>query len=705
MPDSTPTSSDLDLREYLRVLARRKWVVIGTAVLVLGGAIAFSLLQDPVYQARARLIVETSDESVFGSGQQRPDLVQTEVEVLRSEAVRDLVAEKLGRAPSVRAEALPASNVIVVVGESGIRRAAAEIANAYAEAYIEHRHTEAVDALLAAATQIQTKIDELEVEIAALNERIAADASLEDDLRPNREALVSQQIAFRERIDQIQVDSALTTGAARLATAARPPHDPVRPTPLRNILLALAVGPALGAALALLIEYFDDSIKTKDDFARATGGVAVLGLVPTLAAWRDTGEARLVTREDPHSPVSESYRSLHTSLRFLGLEKPIRILQVTSPVAQEGKTTTVANLGVVLAQAGLRVLLVDADLRRPRLDEFFDLDDSVGFTSVLLGEVGMSEAAQRVEGVEGLEVLPCGPLPPSPYDLLSSSRTAEVLASLAADWDLVVLDSAPVLPVADATVLSGWVDATLLVAGVGQTSRKHVHRAAEVLRQIEAPLVGAVLNRVEAEGAYVYAYGPRRYRQAKAAAGDALPSRQNETRRQRRRRRRALARAGGAVLTAPPVEVEEPITSAPEAQVEAEEPITLATEAPPEAEAEEPVTAAPEAGVEAWESPGAGAVVEAWRDAASVPAQHWRSPPEVEVAVDEPADATAAVSNPAPPPGSGGAPAGSGHPVRPVPGRDDDASPEPGEPGVHPTRDDGDGGSIDPSSSERTRGW
>jgi capsular exopolysaccharide synthesis family protein len=182
----------------------------------------------------------------------------------------------------------------------------------------------------------------------------------------------------------------------------------------------------------------------------------------------------------------------------------MRTLQVTSANAREGKTTTLANLAVALARSGQSVVVVCCDLRRPRVHEFFGLDNEIGFTSVLLGKVPLARAVQDVPAQTRLSLLASGPLPPNPSELLSSKRTVEVLGSLQAEFDIVLIDSPPVLPVTDALVLSGRVDATLLIGVAGATTRKEATRAVELLRQVDAPLVGSVLNGVDVEGGYGY---------------------------------------------------------------------------------------------------------------------------------------------------------------------------------------------------------
>lgn len=487
------------LREYLHVIRRRKWPLILSVLIIVAAALVGSYVQSPVYAATAEVLVQPRpNESLFNPNTgQRNDpqrVLQTEARILKSEPVRLAVREKLGYAAGVTTSAEGQTDVISVVAESTNPRRAADVANAYATSYMDFKRKQAVDDLLLAAQEIQAKINDLQGQIAA-----ASDAA--------KETLIQQQALFKNKLDQLQVDAALRTGGAQLVTAASVPSSPVRPKPVRSAILGFVLGAVLGLGAVFLVEHLDDSVKTKADLERAVPSLPVIGMIPTVHAWKNREQSRVVSMTEPTSPAAEAYRTLRTSIQFLGLNHSLTSVQLTSASAQEGKTTTLANLGVVLARAGQRVVLVCCDLRRPRIHEFFGLDNAVGITSVILGHVSISDALQDVPGVEQLSVLASGPLPPNPSELLSSDLAGKVFASLKDQGALLLIDSPPILPVTDALVLSRHVDATLLVSVAGETTRKQVSRAAELLRQVGAPLVGAVLNGVSVEGSYGYGYG------------------------------------------------------------------------------------------------------------------------------------------------------------------------------------------------------
>jgi succinoglycan biosynthesis transport protein ExoP len=516
-------TAELELRDYLRVLNRRKWTVIVATAVVFGSALAASFLQTPVSQGTAQVLFQPrSTESLFNPNSgQRTDparAIQTEIQILTSAPVQAEVRRKLGRAPGISASPVGQTDVIRVRARSTDPKQAALVANTYAESYIDFRRKQAVNDLLAAGQEIQVKLDSLQAQIEPLTQQInAADPkarpTVEARVQPQIDALVSQQALFKQKLDQLQVDAALKTGGAQLVTPATTPTDPVEPRPKRTGAVALVVGLMFGVGLAFLFDYLDDSIKGKEDVERAAPGIPVLGFIPAIAGWKDRDETRLVSLSDASSPASEAYRSLRTSVQFLGLDRPLKAVLMTSPGAGEGKTTTLANLAVALARAGQQVVVVCCDLRRPRIHEFFGLTNATGFTSVMLGEAPLSVALQPVRGTSKLRLLASGPLPPNPSELLASERAVELFESLRRQADIILIDAPPVLPVTDAAVLSGRVDATLLVATANVTTRKALGRAVEVLAHVDAPLVGTVLNGVDAEGGYGYGYGYGYYQQ------------------------------------------------------------------------------------------------------------------------------------------------------------------------------------------------
>jgi len=204
----------------------------------------------------------------------------------------------------------------------------------------------------------------------------------------------------------------------------------------------------------------------------------------------------LVTISNPRSPISEAYRTLRTNLEFASLDKPLRTMVVTSAGPEEGKSTTLANLAVTLAQAVQKVILVDCDLRRPSQHEIFRVGNGVGLTSMVVDEEAFKNVPLQETPVPNLKLLPSGPLPPNPSELLGSRRMGEIIATLRERADLVLFDAPPIIAVTDAAVLASKVDGVLLVINAGTTKRDHAQRAKALLEKVNARLVGAVLNNV-----------------------------------------------------------------------------------------------------------------------------------------------------------------------------------------------------------------
>ncbi len=416
-----------------------------------------------------------------------------------------LSKNKCQHAPEVSVGQVGTTDVVNVSVRSPNAKVAAEAANAYASIYIKQQQQQAINALTNAEQIVQSRITNLNSQINALQQQIStAPAKSQPALQAQLSALQTQLIGFQTQQSQYQFAASLNTGGGRLVGPATVPTSQADPKPVINGILAFIIGALVGIGIALVLEYYDESIRSKDDLEQVTGGLPTLGLIPAIGDWRSTDDAYLVSKSAPMSPPAEAYRSLRTSIQFLGLDRSLRTLQFTSPSAADGKTTTLANVATAMAEAGQSVVVVCCDLRRPRIHEFFGLSNAIGFTSVLLGTAELEDALQSVESVAGLHLLASGPRPPNPSELLSGKRAQAVFGQLANMADIVLIDSPPVLPVTDAAVLASQVDGVLLITSVGVSTRRDVARALETLGRVEAPLVGVTLNRASENDSYAY---------------------------------------------------------------------------------------------------------------------------------------------------------------------------------------------------------
>jgi capsular exopolysaccharide synthesis family protein len=205
-------------------------------------------------------------------------------------------------------------------------------------------------------------------------------------------------------------------------------------------------------------------------------------------------QPNLITLTDPRSPAAEAYRTLRTNLYFSSLDRALETLLVTSAAPGDGKSTTLSNLAVTMARGEKRTILVDADLRRPALHKLFGVSNSQGLTTMAVQESALTEPPLVETGVDNLWLLPSGPLPPNPAEILGSRRMEEIIAALKTHADVVLFDAPPVIAVTDAAVLGSKVDGVLLVVSAGKTRREHALRAKEMLERVKVRLMGAVLN-------------------------------------------------------------------------------------------------------------------------------------------------------------------------------------------------------------------
>lgn len=203
---------------------------------------------------------------------------------------------------------------------------------------------------------------------------------------------------------------------------------------------------------------------------------------------------KLIVDTNPKSPASEAYRMLRTNIQFLGLDNPIKTIVVTSAGPGEGKTTSVINLGITMAHSGLKVLIIDGDLRRPQIHKVFRTFNQIGLTNILVNKLDYKEGVLLTH-VEGLEILPVGTIPPNPSELLASNRMKQFLSEISKDYDFVLIDTSPAAMVTDASILSAVVDGTILVCASGKVPIEGAKRAKELLENVNANIVGVVLNK------------------------------------------------------------------------------------------------------------------------------------------------------------------------------------------------------------------
>jgi polysaccharide biosynthesis transport protein len=299
-----------------------------------------------------------------------------------------------------------------------------------------------------------------------------------------------------KRIKETEVTGELKTTNIRVIDNAIVPKSPVKPKKKLNFLIALFVGLMGGGGLAFLFEGLDQSVRTPEDVKNHIKLPALASIA--MPKDDDKGEdPEFITRNKPRSTISESYRSLRTSIMFTAVEHKRKILAITSSGPQEGKTTSAINLAIVMAQSGEKTILVDADLRKPRIEKAFNFKKEHGLTEVLAGKERLDKSIHKTD-IKDLDVIACGTIPPNPSELLGSSKMDWLLKELAGQYDRVIMDTPPVLAVTDAVVLCGKVDGMIIVVRAGETNRNALLKTKEILESAHASnLIGVILNMVE----------------------------------------------------------------------------------------------------------------------------------------------------------------------------------------------------------------
>ncbi len=455
----------MTIQDYLRVL-REQWVVVLLALaLGLAGAAAVHLLRPTEYTAKLTLYVSAQSGDTASTAYQGAQLSQQRVtsyvELVQSRRVAEDVVSRLQ---------LP------VTPET-----------------------------LAGRVTAASALDSVLIDVSVR------------DVSPASAAVTANAVGqvFTELVDELErpVDPAAPQAVA--VRVVQPAAEPVGPSSTGlpvTLALGLLVGLAVGVAGAVARNALDTSIKSPEQL-RFAAGAPNLGTIAHDAA---VPRRPLTVHEDSQSPRAEAFRQLRTNLQFIDVDTPRKVIVVTSALPNEGKTTTVTNLAIALALAGNRVLVVDADLRRPKVATLLGVDRTAGLTSVLSGRVEVGRVIQPWGGL--FDVLASGPLPPNPSELLASDHMNKVLTELREQYDTVLVDSPPLLPVTDAAAVAPATDGAILVCRFKQTTRSEVESAVGALSAVGAPLLGTVFTMVPSTGPRSYGHYNAYYRDEPVAA-------------------------------------------------------------------------------------------------------------------------------------------------------------------------------------------
>lgn len=438
--------------DYVRIL-REQWLVVLIAILVgLGGAVAAFVSIPKEYTAKITMYVSSqqggdSPGAAYEGAQLSQQRVTSYVELVGNERLAEDVVSRLRLSDSpdelagkIFAESAPGSVLINVTVADESAQRAADIANAAGEV-------------------LTTLVNELE--------------------RPTQPG-ASQAVAVRVVKPAAVPSAPSSTGLPLL------------------LVLGLLAGAVVGVGAALARNAFDVSVKTAAQL-REVAGAPVLG---TIAFDPKVPKRPLTIHEDSFSPRSEAFRRLRTNLQFIDVDSPPQVILITSPMPSDGKTTTLVNLAIALASAETRVLVIEADVRRPMVSDLLGLERAVGLTSVLTGRTNVGRVIQHWAGT--FDVLSSGPLPPNPTELLSSRRMYALIQGLRTRYDVILVDSSPLLPVADALAVALMTDGAIVLSRYKKTTVPQLTAAVDALRAASTPVLGTVLTMAPNKGAQGY---------------------------------------------------------------------------------------------------------------------------------------------------------------------------------------------------------
>ena len=444
----------MDLRDIYAALRTRWWLPVLGLVVASSAALGLSLAQTPLYTASTQLFVSTTEQTstsdVLQGSQFSEQRVTSYARLITGQEIASRLIDRLK-----------------------LRMSAEELSKELSATAVQN--TVLIDVTVTDPSPQQAQ-------------RIAA-------------ALGSEFTAFAAQLERSDADG---VSPVKVTVTQRPsvPSEASSPKTVRNSILGGIVGLLVGAGLAVARVRLDRSVKDSD-VATELANAPVIGTI-----LRDEALLRRHTIDrGTASRTAEDYRQLRTNLQFLNVDQPPKVIMVSSAVPSEGKTTVVVNLALALADAGRKVVIVESDLRRPKVSRYLGIVGEVGLTNILAGTANIDEVLQSYR--EGMAVIASGPTPPNPGELLGSSAMTALLEKLRTEYDFILVDAPPLLPVADASTLAPAMDGVLLSIRYGHTQKDQLRQAAATLEGVNAKLLGVILNIVppKAEGASAYGYG------------------------------------------------------------------------------------------------------------------------------------------------------------------------------------------------------
>jgi len=500
-----------DLREYLGIIRRRKWLVI-LPVIIITTAVYFgtSLFMTPQYQSTAELLQRRTglDRALLGadffqqSNSPERDM-QTTSELLESPTVNSAVIESIGerlggRNPisMLNVNVNAKTDILGITITDTDPQLASDVANSFATEFINWRS--GVDREVLREARLP-----LELQLVSV---------------PTDQQESANYKVVKDKLETLKLIEAMQTGNLELVKSATVSGSPVSPKPGRTSLFAFITSLALGVGMVFVAEHLDTKVRSTDEI-NETLQQPILASIPKMNI---SGNETLETISNPSSAGSESFRMLKTNIGYIEPDREIKSIMISSAQTSEGKTTTIVNLAVTMARAGQRVIILDGDMRRPKVHYYLQLDNSVGLTNVIAGNCTFRESLQIIEAEElsipsansngivgfnavnmnGVKPIYCatvGPIPPNPGELISSAKFSNLIIEARQYADIVLIDAPPLGAVGDAASMASMVDGVILIVRLAETTKKSLGMINNFIRTVPTSVMGIVVTNATAD--------------------------------------------------------------------------------------------------------------------------------------------------------------------------------------------------------------
>jgi capsular exopolysaccharide synthesis family protein len=518
--DNSPEGQDsftLDFRQYLSLFWHWAWLFV--IVAIVAGSVSYfvSSRMLPFYQSSTTMLVNeapatkaTDYTSVLMSKQ----LTSTYAQMMVTDPILNQVIKEVSIGNTINelkdwidVGVIRDTQLVQVTVTTTDPEFSAKIANAIVKVFAEQIQAIQIGRFVQSKAALETQLAETDKQIILYTDKVEEATTTEEKERLDAKLTQYRSIYANLLLsyEQIRLAEAQSVSSVVQVETATPNDNPVSPKTLLNTVLAAVAGFLLAMIIIVTREALDDTIKTPKDIIQKFQ-LPVLGVINR----HPTNDKMPISLTEPRSPTAEAYRALRTNLNYTSVDHPLKKILVTSAEPGEGKSTTISNLAVVLAQNGSRVIIADCDMRHPRLNAYFNLPNRIGMSTLFSHQEVVKSVCQPT-GLPGLSVVTTGPLPPNPSELMGSQTMQKILNLMGENADIILIDTPPVLAVTDAAALAPSLDGVVLVVQPGKTRTTALRQTLEQLSQVNARVLGVVLNNVVTRGKS-YGYHYKEYR-------------------------------------------------------------------------------------------------------------------------------------------------------------------------------------------------